>query len=172
MFLSRVATRSVRPALAAKAARRPVVTKTTTGLVGLKVDPEGRVNLIALNEELLEAVKEARRRRPLLRRRPGATPRPRADPGAQRVQEKHRGDRGVPHQGRVGDGGRASPGARGARARPDAAPAQEEAIEEEIGMGQLEELIESQQEEMGVLKMYIEHKMWEHIDELATEFKG
>ena len=39
-------------------------------------------------------------------------------------------------------------------------------------MGQLEELIESQQEEMGVLKMYIEHKMWEHIDELATECRG
>lgn len=38
-------------------------------------------------------------------------------------------------------------------------------------MGQLEELLESQAEEMGILEMYIEHKMWEHIDELNTEFK-
>lgn len=133
MFLSRVATRSVRPALAAKAARRPVVTKTTTGLVGLKVDPEGRVNLIALNEELLEAVKE------------------------------------IPAHNEY----RKSIEATAAyRIKVASATEDEEAIEEEIGMGQLEELIESQQEEMGVLKMYIEHKMWEHIDELATEFKG
>lgn len=39
-----------------------------------------------------------------------------------------------------------------------------------LGLG-LEELLESQAEEMGILEMYIEHKMWEHIDELNTEFK-
>ena len=48
----------------------------------------------------------------------------------------------------------------------------EAAIEETIGMGQLEELIESQTEEMGVLEMYVEHKMWEAIAELNTEFKA
>ena len=48
----------------------------------------------------------------------------------------------------------------------------EDAIEEVIGMGQLEELIESQTEEMGVLDMYVEHKMWEAIADLNTEFKN
>jgi hypothetical protein len=33
------------------------VTKQTTGLVGLRVDPNGRLNLIAANMKLLEAVK-------------------------------------------------------------------------------------------------------------------
>ena len=47
----------------------------------------------------------------------------------------------------------------------------DDAVEEAIGMGQLEELIESQTEELGVLEMYVEHKMWETIADLNTEMK-
>ena len=39
-------------------------------------------------------------------------------------------------------------------------------------MGQLEELIESQTEELGVLRMYCDQEMWKVIAELDTpEFK-
>jgi hypothetical protein len=35
-------------------------------------------------------------------------------------------------------------------------------------MGQLEELIESQTEELGVLRMYVAEEMWQVIEELDT----
>lgn len=38
-------------------ALRMVVTKTSTGLVGLPVDVNGRANLIALQKKILESVK-------------------------------------------------------------------------------------------------------------------
>jgi hypothetical protein len=38
-------------------ALRGVVTKTSTGLVGIPVDPDGRKNMIAIYEKVLEAVK-------------------------------------------------------------------------------------------------------------------
>jgi len=48
----------------------------------------------------------------------------------------------------------------------------EATLEELIGMGQLEELIESQTEELGVLRMYVQEEMWTVIAELDTpEFK-
>lgn len=118
---------------AQRAPRRPVVTKTATGIVGLKVDPDGRANLIALNEKLLDAVQ--------------AVP---ADAAYRKSIEATCGYR-----------------LKVARELDD-----EAAIEDTIGMGQLEELIESQTEEMGVLDMYVEHKMWEAIADLNTEFKN
>ena len=41
-------------------------------------------------------------------------------------------------------------------------------LEELIGMGQLEELIESQTEELGVLRMYVQEEMWAVIADLDT----
>lgn len=38
------------------------VAKTTTGLVGVKVDPNARMNLIVMQKKLLEAVKVGKRR--------------------------------------------------------------------------------------------------------------
>ena len=39
-------------------ARRAATTKTTTGIVGLPVDPHARETLIALNEKLLDEIKQ------------------------------------------------------------------------------------------------------------------
>ena len=39
------------------ASRRPVVTKTSTGIVGLAVDPDGRNTLISKCKEILDEVK-------------------------------------------------------------------------------------------------------------------
>mmetsp|Transcript_1717 Transcript_1717/g.5169 ORF Transcript_1717/g.5169 Transcript_1717/m.5169 type:complete len:133 (-) Transcript_1717:36-434(-) len=111
-------------------ARRPL--KTSTGIVGLPVDPHARDTLAALNEKLLEAVK--------------AIP---ADAEYRKSVEA----------------------TCNYRLKVLAEAADDDAAEEAIGLGQLEELIESQTEELDVCHMYVEHKMWETIDELNTEFK-
>ena len=44
--------------------------------------------------------------------------------------------------------------------------ADEDVIEDTIGMGQLEELIVQANDETNVIKMYSEHKLWEAVEEL------
>ena len=44
--------------------------------------------------------------------------------------------------------------------------ADEDVIEDTIGMGQLEELIVQANDETKVIKMYSEHKLWEAVEEL------
>mmetsp|Transcript_4929 Transcript_4929/g.15624 ORF Transcript_4929/g.15624 Transcript_4929/m.15624 type:complete len:133 (-) Transcript_4929:32-430(-) len=112
--------------------RALAIQKTSTGIVGLPVDPDARANLIALNEKLLEAVK--------------------AVPETAEYRKSIEATCGY-------------------RLKVLQGTSDEDAIEEVIGMGQLEELIESQTEELGVLGMYVEHKMWEAVDELNTEIK-
>jgi NADH dehydrogenase (ubiquinone) 1 alpha subcomplex subunit 5 len=104
-----------------------LVTKTTTGIVGLPVDPVARDTLIALNEKLLEEVKQ------------------------------------VPETAEYRKSIEATCNYRlkCLREHDD-----EATLEELINMGQLEELIESQTEELGVLAMYVEQEMWKVIAEL------
>ena len=97
-------------------ARRAATTKTTTGIVGLPVDPHARETLIALNEKLLDEIK--------------AVPE-----GAE-----YRKSIEATCNYRL----------KCLREHED-----EATLEELIGMGQLEELIESQTEELGVLRMYV-----------------
>ena len=114
-------------------ARHLATTKTTTGIVGLPVDPHARETLIALNEKLLDEIK--------------AVPE-----GAE-----YRKSIEATCNYRL----------KCLREHED-----EATLEELIGMGQLEELIESQTEELGVLRMYVQEEMWKVIAELDTpEFK-
>ena len=108
-------------------ARRSLVTKTTTGIVGLPVDPVARDTLIALNEKLLEEVKQ------------------------------------VPETAEYRKSIEATCNYRLKCLREHN---DEATLEELINMGQLEELIESQTEELGVLAMYVEQEMWKVIAEL------
>lgn len=108
-------------------ARRSLVTKTTTGIVGLPVDPVARDTLIALNEKLLEEVKQV----------PEAAEYRKSIEATCNYRLKC------------------------LREHDD-----EATLEELINMGQLEELIESQTEELGVLAMYVEQEMWKVIAEL------
>ena len=108
---------------------RFATTKTTTGIVGLPVDPHARETLIALNEKLLDEIK--------------AVPE-----GAE-----YRKSIEATCNYRL----------KCLREHED-----EATLEELIGMGQLEELIESQTEELGVLRMYVQEEMWKVIAELDT----
>ena len=110
-------------------ARRAATTKTTTGIVGLPVDPHARETLIALNEKLLDEIK--------------AVPE-----GAE-----YRKSIEATCNYRL----------KCLREHED-----EATLEELIGMGQLEELIESQTEELGVLRMYVQEEMWKVIADLDT----
>ena len=96
--------------------RRAATTKTTTGIVGLPVDPHARETLIALNEQLLDEIKQVPE---------GAEYRKSVEATCNyRLKCLHENE-------------------------------DEATLEELIGMGQLEELIESQTEELGVLRMYV-----------------
>jgi NADH dehydrogenase (ubiquinone) 1 alpha subcomplex subunit 5 len=97
-------------------ARRQATTKTTTGIVGLPVDPHARETLIALNEKLLDEIKA------------------------------------VPQSAEYRKSVEATCNYRLKCLRENE---DEATLEELIGMGQLEELIESQTEELGVLRMYV-----------------
>ena len=110
-------------------ARRAATTKTTTGIVGLPVDPHARETLIALNEKLLDEIKQ------------------------------------VPEGAEYRKSVEATCNYRLKCLRENE---DEATLEELIGMGQLEELIESQTEELGVLRMYVAEEMWKVIADLDT----
>ena len=97
-------------------ARRQATTKTTTGIVGLPVDPHARETLIALNEKLLEEIKAV----------------PQSAEYRKSVEATCNYRLKCLHENE-----------------------DEATLEELIGMGQLEELIESQTEELGVLRMVL-----------------
>ncbi|KAJ8609459.1 hypothetical protein CTAYLR_005430 [Chrysophaeum taylorii] len=114
-------------------ARRPVVTKTSTGIVGLPVDPHARTNLIALSEKILVELK------------------------------------GIPEDAFYRQSVESIVNY---RLKTLQSIEDEEAIEEEIGMGQLEELIEQAEDELSCIADYKEAKMWEVMKELnPPEFK-
>ena len=96
--------------------RRAATTKTTTGIVGLPVDPHARETLIALNEQLLDEIKQ------------------------------------VPEGAEYRKSVEATCNYRLKCLRENE---DEATLEELIGMGQLEELIESQTEELGVLRCIV-----------------
>ena len=101
--------------------------------MGLPVDPHARETLIALNEQLLEEIKQ------------------------------------VPEGAEYRKSVEATCNYRLKCLREHE---DEATLEELIGMGQLEELIESQTEELGVLRMYVAEEMWSVIADLDTpEFK-
>ena len=110
-------------------ARHLATTKTTTGIVGLPVDPHARETLIALNEKLLDEIKA------------------------------------VPEGAEYRKSVEATCNYRLKCLREHE---DEATLEELIGMGQLEELIESQTEELGVLRMYVQEEMWKVIADLDT----
>ena len=79
MLVTRGITRAARPLCrpAASALGRPLSTKTSTGIVGLAVDPSARANLLKANQEVLDLVKEVRATRARVRDPPHSRrPRP------------------------------------------------------------------------------------------------
>mmetsp|Transcript_11320 Transcript_11320/g.24812 ORF Transcript_11320/g.24812 Transcript_11320/m.24812 type:complete len:154 (-) Transcript_11320:55-516(-) len=113
--------------------------KTSTGLVGLAVDPNGRENLFNVSQEIMQAVK------------------------------------GVPEtsQYRINVEQTFNHIIKTCQEHQDV-----KAIEDEVDLGQIEELIEMANDELNVVKFYIENKVWESVaeeearaDELYEEMK-
>lgn len=109
--------------------RRSVVTKTSTGLVGLAVDPNGRANLMKVVEEVLEKIKGI------------------PDCAYRDAVEK----------------------IFGRFLKTCQENEDEETIEDILEMGQLEEMIEQAHEELELIDIYKENKVWEAVEELKRE---
>ncbi|KAG2763408.1 hypothetical protein JG687_00005511 [Phytophthora cactorum] len=102
---------------------RMAVTKTSTGLVGLKVNPNARQDLIKIYRRTLEEVK--------------VLP-PEAKNYRNAVEQITNFRLNVVESNE-----------------------DENVIERKINCGQLEELIEQAEDELTVIPVYIEHKLWE-----------
>lgn len=114
-------------AFRATQALRMAVTKTSTGLVGLAVDPNGRVNYINMGKKILDRVKKI-------------------PPHAQ-----YRKDVEAIFSYRL----------KVCEENED-----EEKIEQTIALGQLEEMIEEGKDELKLIDMYYDAKMWEVVDKM------
>lgn len=110
--------------------RRRVVTKTSTGLVGLAVDPDGRKNLIDYQEKILKELSDI------------------PEDAAYRVHTEAITRYRLKTALEIED---------------------EDALEAAIGQGQLEELIEEAKDELGIITMYKDAKMWDVVKDLHKD---